>query len=93
MSHHGMNEEEANRLAQMAEQLKLGATGEFPKGRLNSSDEGELKLDVTHDRGKVIVHFGKPILWIGFTKEEAAVLADLIMKHAHELNRASHKSE
>jgi hypothetical protein len=41
---------------------KLGATGEFPLGRLNRHDEGTLSFAIGHDLKKrtVIVDFGTP---------------------------------
>ena len=40
---------------------RLGATGEFPRGKIDEADEGELKLAVGTDRetGTVVMDFGK----------------------------------
>lgn len=62
---------------------KLGATGKFPLGKLTESDEGELLMGITHHKGKVIVDFGKPTSWIGFTPEQAEDIADMLRRHAN----------
>ena len=68
------------------EEQKLGATGEFPKGKLTNDDEGELKMAVgIHPQtGKVIVDFGKPVAWIGMDARDALQLASFIRKRALE---------
>lgn len=87
MSHHsqgGLNPE----LDRIAKEMGLGATKDFPAGKLNASDEGGLKLAVTHTDGpdgRVIVHFGTQVVWIGFTRDEAIALAKMITTHAESL--------
>ena len=51
--------------------FKLGATGEFPQGKMNSEDEGELRLGVTADKGNVVIAFGTPVTWIGLPPKVA----------------------
>jgi len=80
MSHH--SEDITPEMRDLVKQMQLGATKQFPEGHLNQQDEGEIRLAVTHESGKVIVHFGKPIAWVGFGREQAIVLADLLIKHA-----------
>lgn len=62
----------------------VGATGEFPQGKLNDSDEGALKLAVAYDKlnGVVRVDFGKPVTWLGLPPPEARALALLLLDHA-----------
>jgi len=71
----------------MAENSKLGATGNFPKGKIREDDEGELRLAVAHDndKGVVIVDFGKPVVWIGLPADDAVEFANTILKHAKDL--------
>lgn len=49
------------------EDLGLGATGQFPGGKVSPHDEGELKLAVAADLEKkvVMIHFGKSVTWLG----------------------------
>lgn len=70
----------------MAKELELGATGEFPEGKLTSEDEGALKMAVgIHpETGKVIVNFGKPVAWLGMEANDALKLAGFIRKRAIE---------
>lgn len=66
---------------------KLGKTNQFPKGKLNDFDEGEIQLAIGID-GKnqvMIIDFGTPTKWIGLPKKEATEFAELILKRAKEL--------
>ena len=67
-----------------------GATGDFPLGRLNSDDEGGLKMGIAADKanGIVLVDFGKPVAWLGLDKATALALAEKLRWHASKL--ASH---
>lgn len=60
----------------------LGPTGEHPAGRIVPHDEGGLMFGVTVFNGRVIFDFGKPIRSIGFTREGALELAELIKQRA-----------
>lgn len=63
----------------------VGATGEFPQGKLDDSDEGELRLAVTTTGGKVVMDFGKQVVWIGFDGAQAVALGELLIKHGKDL--------
>ena len=63
----------------------LGATKKFPEGQLNSNDEGEIKVGLTIYNEKLIMNFGKKIMWIGFTKEQAEELGKYLIKKSKEL--------
>lgn len=99
MAHHGddtgafktMREEMLRRLANAGspaemEQL-LGPTGQFPEGKLNENDEGEIRIAVGHQNGKVVIDFGKPIAWIGFSAGQARELAGAIIQHAEQVEK------
>lgn len=62
----------------------LGATGKFPMGHLNYSDEGELRFGVAADKrnGKILVEFGKPVAWIALDPHLARELARTLMEKA-----------
>lgn len=62
--------------------MDLGATGKYPLGKLTEQDEGELRLAISHMEGKVILSFGKPVAWIGFTPEQADEIATFLQEHA-----------
>lgn len=83
MSHHEStpNPESIRRLNEM---FKLGATGNFPQGKITERDEGELKLAVGHSPGKVIITFGKEVAWIGFTPQQAKDIAASLLEHSIE---------
>jgi hypothetical protein len=77
----------SERQSDMAEEMKkalgLGPTGDFPEGQLNPVDEGGLKLAVGVEDGKVVIHFGKPVAWVGFSAQQARELAETIRKHSY----------
>lgn len=61
-----------------------GATGEFPEGKFNQDDLGEIQINIGLVRGKVIMNFGKkPVTWIGMTKEQALELSEIIKQKAN----------
>lgn len=60
----------------------LGPTGQFPEGKLTPEDEGEIRVGITHLDGKVVMDFGKPTAWIGFTAEQADQMAAVLRTHA-----------
>lgn len=74
------------KLKQAAKTEGLGPTGRFPEGKLTAQDEGETKIGVTSVDGKVVMNFGKPMTWIGFTPELARQLADSLLRHANEID-------
>jgi hypothetical protein len=63
---------------------KLGATGQFPRGKISRSDEGELTLGVAYDdvNGLVRIDFGKPVAWMAFEKDGAIAFAKAILTKA-----------
>ena len=73
--------------------LKLGATGKFPMGKLNEDDEGELRLALGLSNGKIIFNFGKPVAWLGLDYETATSLNDSLSKLIESLKRTIEKRE
>jgi hypothetical protein len=63
---------------------KLGATGEFPRGKFAADDEGQLRIAITTKDNTVIIHFGKEVAWIGMSKPEAKEFAKVISQHAEQ---------
>lgn len=72
---------------------KLGATGRFPEGKLTPEDEGEIAYAIGQQDGKVVINFGKPTHWIGFTAEQAEDLATTLREHATECRLRRSPSE
>lgn len=70
-------------------QVKIGATGRFPRGHADASDEGELRMAITADYGQAIVrlNFGTPTAWIGLPVAEARELAAALLAAAEDLER------
>lgn len=88
LAHPEMTFEEADRRARAAEgvvAVKLGPTGDFPRGKFNADDEGGLTIAVGTKDKTLIIEFGTPTKWIGVPKAEALAFANLIRKHAETL--------
>ena len=66
-----------------AESPQFGASGKYPMGKLDKSDEGEITFGIASHRGKVIVNFGKPVAWLGMDAAQAVALAASLLEHAH----------
>lgn len=58
-------------LEETREGLDLGPTGKHPEGILVPSDEGGFQYRVGAEAGKVVLDFGKPVVWVGFNPEDA----------------------
>ena len=86
MAHHSSELSEEVR-ALLRGKPETGPTGEYPHGKLTADDHGEIRIAIAADpeRGVVIIEFGKPVAWIGFTPEQAVELADLIHRKAWEI--------
>lgn len=64
---------------------KFGPTGNFPRGKLFDSDEGELQIGIGVVDRTIVVKFGKPTAWIGLDYYSAVGLAQTILKRAEEI--------
>src|SRR5215472_4856871 len=69
-------------------QQPLGATNTFSRGKVNESDEGDLRLACFAREGTVFIDFGKPTAWIGMDADMARQLATTILKHADSIEGA-----
>lgn len=87
MSHHSRESdiEYDNAFRRMLEGKPLGKTGEHPRGRLTPTDEGGIKIAVGSKNGAVVMDFGTPVAWIGFSPAEARQVAESLVKHADNL--------
>jgi hypothetical protein len=67
----------------------LGATGNYPDGKLNDDDEGEIAFAVGHtEAGKVVLDFGgTKVAWMATTPQQARQLARVLRKHADAVDR------
>lgn len=62
---------------------RIGATGEFPAGKLNEHDQGELSFRVGFgDDGLVAVEFGTPVTWMVMRADEAIEFAESLLRAA-----------
>lgn len=74
---------------ELEEQVGLGPTGKFPKGKIKEEDDGELAFAITHHKGKVVIDFGKPIQWLAVDTKMATEIADSLMKFVAEIEKAN----
>lgn len=61
-------------------EMALGATGEFPAGKIDPDDQGELRMAIGVQDGQVVIHFGKPIRWLAMDPACAKNFAQLILQ-------------
>ncbi len=69
--------------------VKLGATGNFPYGKLDPNDEGEIAVAIAADprHGVVRFEFGKLIRFLCLPAKHARELAAALVSKADELDR------
>ncbi len=72
--HHGVDPD--------PDRLPLGATGDFPEGKLTESDEGGLRFAIGHKDGKIVINFGTPVAWLGLSAEVARAMAKALESKA-----------
>lgn len=65
--------------------LGLGATGQFPEGKISPEDAGELRMAIGRDQDHVLVRFGTPVADLALPRAVALALATSIAQHAMEL--------
>lgn len=58
------------------------APNKYPEGKLNPQDEGELNLVIGHKNNRVIIHFGKQVIWIGLPPAQARNMASGLLHYA-----------
>lgn len=71
---------------------KLGATGGFPRGKLNETDEGELQFTVGEEDGNVVIRFGSTVSWLGMPPEQAVAFAQVLITKARMIARRQGKT-
>lgn len=72
---------------------QLGATGQFPNGKIDENDEGEIKIAIGSKSGTVFIEFGTSVRWIGFTPQQARQVAATIIEHANMAYEIGHSVE
>jgi hypothetical protein len=60
-------------------------TDQFPRGKLNADDEGQLQVAIATQDKTVIIDFGKPVVWLGLDYHTAMKFAGNIMLRAQEI--------
>lgn len=85
--HHG-NQESSDAMRKMfGPNEELGATGQFPDGKMSNDDEGEIKFAIAHSSEQVVVNLGKPVAWLAMSPQQAMDVADVLRNHAEQIMR------
>lgn len=63
--------------------MKPGKTKDFPRGKLNDSDEGGLRIAIGVQDRTIMIDFGTPTVWIGLDKQTAIALANSLLEKAN----------
>jgi hypothetical protein len=66
---------------------KLGATGDYPLGKLNDTDEGALQIAIRGEGGNVRIDFGTPTAWLAMPPDQAIAFAEVIIAKANLIKR------
>ena len=61
---------------------KIGPTGNFPHGKLNDQDKGELAVAISSEKGMVRIDFGTPVNWVCLPPDMALAFASVITARA-----------
>lgn len=71
---------------QQAKKMGLGATGNFPDGKISNIDEGDLVFALSYNKKHKIfyLNFGKPVSWLAIPKDEALKFANVILNKISE---------
>ncbi len=66
---------------------KIGATGQFPNGKLHEKDAGEIRFNVVADKERGLIHldFGKPIANMSANREQVLDLIQALQQAAERL--------
>lgn len=65
--------------------MKLGPTGEYPRGKFSDSDTGALVMSLTVRDKTIILDFGKEVTWVGLSKESALAIGQSLVDKANSL--------
>lgn len=92
VSHHGdipFEERQSELLKRFQQQQEGTAQRQWPNGRINSDDDGELAFAIgPGDKAEtIVVNFGKPVEWVGMPPDQAIQLAQLLIKHARAISK------
>ncbi len=67
-------------ISNFVKQVAPGATGEFPDGKLDASDEGGIKMLISENAGNVRIDFGQPLAWFAMPKPQALTFAFTVLE-------------
>lgn len=62
---------------------KIGPTKQYPHGKLNPADRGEIVVGVRVEKDKIVVDFGTDLSWVALTPESAIEFATVLLAKAN----------
>ena len=65
----------------------MAGDSKFPRGKLNTDDEGQIQMGVTVDQDCVVIAFPSPVTWFAMPAELADQLAETLKTRAAEARR------
>lgn len=80
--------EELKKLEAKVPEVVGGPTGQFPRGKLRPDDRGGIliKMGLDPQSKTVILDFGIPTAWVGFTADDARDIAKTLINLANGLD-------
>jgi len=66
-------------------EVKLGATGKHPKGKLNEDDAGELVMSIDIEKDNVRLNFGTSVSWFAMPPDLAIILGEELIQQAQKI--------
>ncbi len=89
MPHHGENQDQSELLKILKQQRDGTAQRQWPEGRVNGSDDGQIVFQITSDKdqGVIQLDFGKPVIWVGMNPQDAINLAQSLIQHARAISK------
>ena len=71
----------------LLDQFLNRAVPKFPRGKIHKEDEGELSFAIAVDprTNTLVIHFGKPVDWMGLSKADALHLSKMLAEKAAQL--------
>ncbi len=67
--------------------MRIVKNPDYPRGKLNLSDEGALTVAFAVQDGTVLLHFGKPVKWIGLGAVDARAWAARLLELADRIEQ------
>lgn len=58
---------------------------QYPRGKLNAEDDGQLRMAMVVKDNTLIIDFGKPVAWLGLSLHEVTAMREAFEKYERQL--------